>query len=137
MFYQHFVASFTDWFFVRLLALTGALLLLAQYYSARNVPHKKPQTKPLSAYQNAKPMSEIPSPPKQMIIGHLGLIAQNAKSLHIFHDELRKKYGNIVLLSIPGCDMVYVYDPELTRTLFSKEGKSPHSPPLEMIEWYR
>ena len=94
-------------------------------------------TQETSAWKNAKPMSEIPSPPRQPLIGHLSLQAKNAQSLHKFHDQLRKEYGNIVLLSLPGLDMVCIYGPEEGQLVYANDGKTPILPGFEPIEFYR
>ena len=82
-------------------------------------------------------MTEIPSPPKQMFIGHLRLIMKNIKSLHTLHDTLRKKYGNIVLLKVPGRYIVCIYDPDDSRLLYINDGKTPSNPGFEPIATYR
>ena len=115
----------------------GVLYLITRNYITSNHLLQQAQTQKLSEWQNAKPMSEIPSPPKQPLIGHLSLMTKNAKSLHIFHDELRKKYGNIVLLSVPGRDLVCIYGPEEARVLFSNDGKNPLQGGFEPITFYR
>ena len=87
--------------------------------------------------KDARPHDEIPSPPKQMFLGHINLLAKNMKIPHIFHEEMRKKYGNIVRFSIPGDRLVFVYGPEQGREMYSSEGKYPMIGGFENHEFFR
>ena len=87
--------------------------------------------------KDARPHDEIPSPPKQMFLGHINLLAKNMKIPHIFHEEMRKKYGNIVRFTIPGDRLVFVYGPEQGREMYSSEGKYPMIGGFENHEFFR
>ena len=87
--------------------------------------------------KDARPHDEIPSPPKQMFLGHINLLAKNMKIPHIFHEEMRKKYGDIVRFSIPGDRLVFVYGPEQGREMYSSEGKYPMIGGFENHEFFR
>ena len=115
----------------------GLLIPLLQYCTTSNKLRTRWQKEPPIEWKHAKPMTEIPSPPKQMFIGHLRLIMKNIKSLHTLHDTLRKKYGNIVLLKVPGRYIVCIYDPDDSRLLYINDGKTPSNPGFEPIAIYR
>ena len=87
--------------------------------------------------KDARPHDEIPSPPKQMFLGHINLLAKNMKIPHIFHEEMRKKYGDIVRFSIPGDRLVFVYGPEQGKEMYSSEGKYPMIGGFENHEFFR
>ena len=89
---------------------------------------RAPQEQQSTALENARPFNEIPSPPKQWITGHLNLFLKNMKIQHKFHNEMRKKYGNIVRFSILGRNIVALYGPEEGSTMYANEGlKEPKS----------
>ena len=95
------------------------------------------QTQECSENQAVKTLDDIPSPPAQPFIGHLGLMFKNIRSQHKFHEELRKQYGNIVVLSIPGTKLVAVYGPEEGKAMYANEGKYPVIGGFEVSEFFR
>ena len=90
-----------------------------------------------TAWESAKPMHEIPSPPKQPIIGHLTLVSKHIKCQHKLHSEMHKKYGNIVRYSILGEQMVALYGPEEISTMYANDGKYPVIGGFENFEFLR
>ena len=90
-----------------------------------------------SEWKNAKPMEEIPSPPKLPIIGHMNIFTKHAKTQHKFQDEIRKRYGNIVRYRVPGSNIVALYSPEGGSAMYANEGKYPIMPPISHIEFFR
>ena len=88
-------------------------------------------------WQNAKPMHEIPSPPKLPIIGHLNLFIKHAKTQHKFQDEIRKKYGNLVRYRVPGLNIVGLYSPEGGSAMYANDGKYPLIASFDNIEFFR
>ena len=113
--------------------------LLATLLKRTFTCHKSSQqiASPFCEIKDARPHDEIPSPPKQMFLGHINLLAKNMKIPHIFHEEMRKKYGNIVRFSIPGDRLVFVYGPEQGREMYSSEGKYPMIGGFENHEFFR
>ena len=95
------------------------------------------QTKECLENQAVKSLDDIPSPPAQPLIGHLGLMFKHIRSQHKFHEELRKQYGNIVVLSIPGTKLVAVYGPEEGKAMYANEGKYPVIGGFEVSEFFR
>ena len=91
----------------------------------------------LTEWQSAKPLSQIPSPPKQLIFGHAKLLAKNMKNAHKFYGELRQKHGNIVLLRVPGRNLIIIFDPDHSRALYGNDGRTPHMAGFEPLEFYR
>lgn len=89
------------------------------------------------SWENAKPVSEIPSPPKLPLIGHANLMLKNKNQMHVLHDELRQKYGNIVKFSMIGRDVIYIYGPEETRVLYANEGPNPVALGMKQMEFHR
>ena len=90
-----------------------------------------------TAWESAKPMHEIPSPPTQPIIGHLTLVSKHIKCQHKLHSEMHKKYGNIVRYSIMGEQMVALYGPEEISTMYANDGKYPVIGGFENFEFLR
>ena len=95
------------------------------------------QTQECLENQAVKSLDDIPSPPAQPFIGHLGLMFEHIRSQHKFHEELRKQYGNIVVLSIPGTKLVAVYGPEEGKAMYANEGKYPVIGGFEVSEFFR
>ena len=113
--------------------------LLATLLKRKFTCHKSSQqiASTFCEIKDARPYDEIPSPPKQMLLGHINLLAKNMKIPHIFHEEMRKKYGNIVRFTIPGDRLVFVYGPEQGREMYSSEGKYPMIGGFENHEFFR
>ena len=115
----------------------GLALLLSKNFSESNRCRGLCQAETLTAWESAKPLSEIPSPPKQMFFGHANLLSKNMKTMHKFHEELHKKYGNIVLLKVPGRNIICIYDPEDARVVYGNDGRTPDLAGFEAFEFYR
>ena len=101
------------------------------------VLYRSIQTQECLENQAVKSLDDIPSPPAQPFIGHLGLMFKHIRSQHKFHEELRKQYGNIVVLSIPGTKLVAVYGPEEGKAMYANEGKYPVIGGFEVSEFFR
>ena len=106
-------------------------------FSSYHVENQQARSDNQMTWVQAKPLSEIPSPPKQFLIGHAKILAKNAKRIHRFHEELHREYGNIVLLSVPGQNMVCIYDPEDSRILLSNDGRTPTIGGFDSFVFYR
>ena len=115
----------------------GLALLRSRRFSESNKCSAIGQAETMTAWESAKPFSEIPSPPKQMFFGHANLLSKNMKTIHKFHEELHRKYGNIVLLSVPGRNIVCIYDPEDARIVYGNDGRIPEMAGFEAFEFYR
>ena len=109
----------------------------ARKYKTNNVFERSIQAQEDVKHQIIKQLEDIPSPPKHPLFGHLGLISKHLKSQHKLHEELRKKYGNIVLISLPGTKMVAVYGPEEGKSMYANEGKYPIIGGFEIAEFFR
>ena len=114
------------------------------YLLARNISNsnkfsglRQVEAETLTGWQSAKPLSEIPSPPKQMFFGHANLLTKNWTTAHKLYEELRQKYGNIVLLRVPGRNMILIFDPDDSRALYGNDGRTPHMAGFEPLEFYR
>ena len=115
----------------------STIVLTSKPQISNNFQHRSIQTQECLETQDVKSIDEIPSPPKQLLLGHLGLISKNAKCQHKFHEDLRKQYGNIISLSIPGMKMVAVYGPEEGKSMYANEGKYPIIGGFEVSEFFR
>ena len=131
-------------FFSRLLicdkthfSFRSVVQLNARKHKINTISSRLVQTQEYLDDQTIKSIDDIPSPPGQPLLGHMGLMFKNVKSQHKFHEELRKQYGNIVLLSIPGTKVVCIYGPEEGKTMYANEGKYPVIGGFEVSEFFR
>ena len=95
------------------------------------------QTQHSVSWENAKPMYDIPSPPKQLFMGNLGVLLKNMRRQHKIHEEMRKKYGNMVHLSGLGQNIVCLYGPEEGSAMYANDGKYPVLGGFENFEFLR
>ena len=110
---------------------------MAKNYNTTSFLHQQAHAKQPIEWQNAKPMHEMPSPPKQLVVGHLNLLTKHLKSQHKFHRELQQKYGNIVKLKVLGTNIVTLYGPEEGSAMYATEGKYPFIGSFENFEFFR
>ena len=89
------------------------------------------------SWENAKPIHDIPSPPKQLIMGNMGVFIKNLRTQHKIHEEMRKTYGNMVYLSGLGQNIVCLYGPEEVSTMYANDGKYPVFGGFENFEFLR
>ena len=108
-----------------------------QSFSNRHIQNQEVKLDNQLTWEQARPLSEIPSPPRQFLFGHANLLAKNVKRIHKFHGELRKGYGNIVLLSVPGQTIVLIYNPDDSRILLNNDGRTPSIAGFEIFVFYR
>lgn len=95
------------------------------------------QTQQNGAWENAKSLQEIPSPPKSLFLGNMRDVMKNMRRQHKFHEEMRKKYGNIVYFSGLGENVVCLYGPEHISTMYANDGKYPVLGGFENFEFLR
>ena len=96
------------------------------------------QVEHMIEWNEAKSMSDIPSPPKHWFLGHAVLMQKYSKNLHKMHNKLFKEYGNIVLLQNPGSpNIVCIYDPKDSRVMYEKDGQTPSIAFFEPMEFHR
>ena len=114
------------------------LFFFTRKYFKANKYRQQQATANLTAWEKAKPMSKMPSPPKQWILGHAILMMKHNTTLDKFHDKLHKEYGNIVLLQSPGRpNTVCIYDPKDSSVMYGNDGKTPIIAFFEPLEFYR
>ena len=89
------------------------------------------------SWENAKPIHDIPSPPKQLFMGNVGILLKNMRRQHKIHEEMRKKYGNMVYLSGLGQNIVCLYGPEEISAMYANDGKYPVLGGFENFEFLR
>ena len=113
-------------------------MLNRKYCNANKCLQQQQQMEHLTAWEQAKPMSEIPSPPKQWLLGHAILMRKHNTTLNTFHNKLRNEYGNIVLLQAPARpNTVCIYDPIDSSVMYGNDGKTPINAFFEPMEFYR
>ena len=98
---------------------------------------QEPQQQDL-LWQQAKPVTEIPSPPKHWLLGHALLLRKHTTTLHKLHEKLYQEHGNIVRLQNPGSpDIVCTYDPKDSSTMYNNDGRTPEMAFFDPIVFYR
>ncbi|KAK7056563.1 hypothetical protein SK128_013799 [Halocaridina rubra] len=108
---------------------------------------KSPQSSPESSRENIEdgvlPYSAIPGPKPLPVVGNMLLFTPlGSYPFASFWQscwKLYEKYGPVVKASkiAPKLDIVFVFRPEDTKTLFQNEGPLPSRPPIDMLEYYR
>merc|ERR1712106_906431 len=88
--------------------------------------------------EEAKPFSEMPSPPAWPVIGHLPLVMKGQLKMDKMFEGLRDKYGDIYKVYVPGQgDMVLIFHPEDIKIMYGNDGDIPSIPGFDMFEFIR
>lgn len=93
-----------------------------------------------SENSNLKSIKDIPGPKPLPILGNVLDFVKNEKKQHWWFKELYETYGDIIKidLGLSGFgNMIYTFNPEYAKIIFTAEGSMPHNFVLDNFIWYR